>query len=177
MAVGAVLIARVQHVVGWRKGWDSCSASSEVTRAIVTLEAHREHNRPSQQSRVWRAVRIVAHLAALDTYRWVLECKRAALICVTFETGFLVGKHLADECRARRHSPGWREGSMWIVAVGASHEARIYLVFVGHRELRSYVRMAAVAQVRLSLRQKMSWGFGFVDGVAICANNVIEGMR
>ena len=79
----------------------------------------------------------MARLKAIDSDGSMFKEERAALLHVAFETGFLVAEYRFSHSRTRRHAPGRREGSMWIMTIGATHEAFVDAVFRRHGELRA----------------------------------------
>ena len=65
---------------------------------------------------------------------------------------------------------------MGIVAITAGHESFIDTMLEGHRELRSDIGVAAVAEFGLAFRQQEFRRRGFVDGVTLGASDVITRM-
>jgi hypothetical protein len=76
----------------------------------------------------------------------------------------------------RRMQLVWQKGAMRIVAIAADHQAFIYPVVFGHREIRLDATMAAEAQPRLS-RDKQVLRLKGVDRVASRADDSIGHMR
>ena len=79
--------------------------------------------------------------------------KGAALFGVALKTWLFVRESLIDHAWAGGHPPGWREGSVRIMAIGASHETLIYAMLKGHGELRSNARVAPITKVSLCFGQ------------------------
>src|SRR5258707_10360528 len=116
VACGAVLLARVGYIVRSRQHRNAIVAGSERSGASVAFQADREDYRTLQQSRIGRSMRRVTRLAAIHANRGVLESKRTALIHVAFQTGLFVTQSLRNHSWPLPHSPGWRVGSMRVVA-------------------------------------------------------------
>src|SRR4051794_21075599 len=91
VAIGAVLITRIGHVVSLRQGRHASSRPAECSRAVVALQTKGEHYRTTQQPRVGGPVRHVTHLAAFHADRRMLEGEGAALVCVTADASFFIG--------------------------------------------------------------------------------------
>jgi hypothetical protein len=80
VAVGAVLVSRIGHVVSPRQLRHPVSSPAERAGAVVALETESEYNGPSQEPGVSGTMGVMAHFAALHTNGWMLKCKRTALI-------------------------------------------------------------------------------------------------
>jgi len=115
--------------------------------------------------------------AAVDAEGGVFKDKRAAFVDVAFEAGFFVLQPVGHHARAGGHAPGGGVGAMGIVAVGALHEAFVDAVFDGHGELGLNVGVAGIAEVGLRTGEKLLGGSGFVDGMAVGANDIGGGVR
>jgi hypothetical protein len=66
---------------------------------------------------------------------------------------------------------------MRIMAIRTYHKAFIHAVFERHIKLAANIEMAAVTQINLVLRKKILRSGCFVNGVARCACQPIQGMR
>ena len=154
VAVSAVLVPGIGHVMRLRERRDARPAAPECPRAVMALQAQGEDNRPPQQPRIGRTVRIMARFAAFNAHGRMLEGERAALIGVALETGFLVCERLIDHRGSCGHAPGRRECPVRIVAIGTSHEPLLHGMLKRHRKLGTDIGVAAVAQLRLALGQK-----------------------
>lgn len=106
----------------------------------------------------------------------MLKREWTALVGMTLQTGFLVAECLRNERGSRRHAPRRRKRAMWIMAVGALHEARIHGVFKRHRKIGANVGVASVAEFRLGLGQEEFGRLRFVNRMALCAGDVIQRM-
>ena len=83
VTVDAALVYRTVHVVGRGKLHPhAVGLAAHVARAVVALQANREHHRPRQHPRVGGAVRDMAGHAAVHAKRRMLEHERAALVRV-----------------------------------------------------------------------------------------------
>ena len=145
---------------------DAGSLPSEVSPAVVALEAQGKHHRPPQQPRVGRTVGGVASLASVDANAEMLEDEGAALIGVAVETGLLVRHGLIDLVRARGHPPGGSKGTVRIVAVGAGDHSFLHAVFEGHRELHAHVGVAPFTKRGLGLAQERVDGMRAMNRMA-----------
>ena len=143
----------------------------------MALQAYGEHDGPFQQARVHRTVRTVASFAAIDTDSIVLEDKRTTLVDVAFETRLFIPLGLIHHMRTIGHAPRGRGGAVRVVAIRALHEALVDAVLEGHGELRAYGGMAAVTEVGLLLREQEFWRRLAMNGMAICADDVVIGMH
>ncbi len=90
MAGCAIAIARIRHVVGSRLRRHAIALTPEAARAVVTFQAHREHDGPLQQPGVCRTVRRVTGFATIHADGGMLKKKRSALVRVAFEAGLFV---------------------------------------------------------------------------------------
>lgn len=177
MAVRAVLVSRIGHVMGLRKARNTGTSPAECPCPVVALQAHREHHRPLQEPRVRRAVRNMAHFAPLYAHRRMFKRERASLIGVAFETSFLVRQALFHEGRPPSHAPGGLESSVRIVTVRAAHKPFIDPVLEWHGEIRPNIPVARVTEFGLLLCQQRSWFSGLVDRVALRAGDTVQRMR
>jgi hypothetical protein len=132
---------------------DAGSLPSEVSPAVVALEAQGKHHRPPQQPRVGRTVGGVASLASVDANAEMLEDEGTPFVRMTVKARLFVGHGLVYMVRARAHPPGWSKRAMRIVAVRARDDSFLDTVFEGHRQLRPHVGMAPFAERRLRLAQ------------------------
>ena len=121
-------------------------------------------------------MRIMAGLAALHTNRFVLVDERAALFRVALQARLFVREGLIEHAGTGSHTPGGSEGAVGIVAISTSHEAFVDAMLKRHGELAANVGVAAVTKISLALRQQKFRNRRFVDGVAIGADHVVEGM-
>jgi hypothetical protein len=144
VAVRAVLISRIHHIVGLRKPRDTGSRAPKIASAVVAFEAKCKDNWPPQKPRIRRAVGVMAHLAPFHAHWWMFKRKGPALIGMAFQTSFFVSDCLVHERRTSCHAPCRSEGAMWIMAVATGHEAFINPMLKWHRELRPEIAMAAV---------------------------------
>lgn len=177
MARGAVLKSGVRHVVGtaaWH--WLSGAFASEVARAVVALQAHREYDRPAQQPRVGGSMRHVTRLAPVDADGGMLEHERTPLLGMAFETGLFIPERLLYHTRPGRHSPCRMKGPVRIVAVGAGHESFVYAVLEGKRELRSYIGVTSVAELSLWLGKQPDRRLRVVNGMAARTRHSVQGV-
>ena len=94
MAVRTVLVPWIRHVVERGSHGISGSSAPEVAGTVVAFEAHSKDNGPAEKSRVRRAVRVMAHFAALDPDRRVFECEWAPLIGMTLDARLFVAEAL-----------------------------------------------------------------------------------
>ena len=154
VALRAVLEKRIGHVMGCpRLGLDAVRLTPQVAGAIMTFQAHRKYHRPRQHSGIGGAVRNVAGEAPIRAYRGMLKKKRPAFVGMTVDARFFVGLGVLYIARSRCVSPGGLKRSVWIVAIRAVHETFVDAVLEGHGKLRAHVRVAAVAEIRLSFGQ------------------------
>lgn len=153
MAVRAVLITRIGHVVSLGKGGLTGSTAPKISSAVVAFQANREHHGPSQQTRVCRAMGVVTHFASFHSHGRMLKRKGSALIGVALETSFLIPKCLRYKRRPCCHSPCRRKSAVGVVAIGTLHEPRVYRVFKRHRKVGANIGMAAIAKFRLGFGQ------------------------
>ena len=99
-------------------------------------------------------MRKMAHLAAFYANRRMLEGKWTPFIRVALQAGFFIGQGLRDQSRPGRHSPGWRESAVGVVAVAARHKPLVDAMLEGHREICANIAVAFVAEVGLSFREE-----------------------
>lgn len=95
VAIRAVLVARVGHVVRGRQHKISGPRASKVAGAVMAFEAERENNWTAEEAGICRAVRIVAHFATFYADGRMFKGERAAFIGVAFEARFLVSERLS----------------------------------------------------------------------------------
>lgn len=177
VAGGAVLIARVRHVVSSGLREDAAALAAKIASAVMTFKAKRKHDWPAKQARIHRPMRIMAGFASVHSYGSVLKYERTALLRVTFEARLFVRHCLIYHARASRHSPGGRESAVGIVAIGAGHESLVDTMFEGHRELGANAGMASVAQFCLiACQQKLRDG-RLVNGMTIRTYDVVQSVR
>ncbi len=143
----------------------------------MALQAERKYRRPFQQPRVGGAVRNMTRLTAIDPQSEMLECERAPLAGVAFQTGFLVDETLVHLPRPRSHTPCRSERSMRIVAVRALHESFVHPMLGRHRELSSDIGMTPVAKLRLGFREKKLRCRGLMNRMATGAGHFARRMR
>jgi hypothetical protein len=177
VAVRAVLISWIGHIVSPRKHRNSTASAPESTGSVVAFETHRKYHRAPQKACISRAVREMAHLTAFDAHRGMFEREGSALVEMALQTRLFVSERLVDQPGARRHPPSRRESAVRIMAIAAGHEPFINAMLKGHRKIRSDVGMAAVTQLGLSFRQQKLGRRGLVNRMALCARNVAEGVR
>src|SRR5689334_16209078 len=121
-------------------------------------------------------MRIVARLAAIDAYRFVLVQKRPALLHVALQTWFFVAQRLIGHTRPGSHAPGGSRSPVWIVAIRAGHEPFVHPVLERHRELRAHFAVASVTKCGLLLGQKKFRNGRLVDRMAARADHLVQGV-
>lgn len=121
-----VLVARIGEIMRGGLRYDSCVGSAKRAGAIVAFQANRHDGGTAQQFLVHRAMRIVAGFASLDADGGMFENKRPALIGMAFEARLLIGQCVIDHARPDSRPPGWRRGSVRIVAIRTLDETFIY---------------------------------------------------
>ena len=154
VAHGAVPIPWVGHVVGRRLRRDAGTCAAKSLGAVVAFETEGEQHGWFEEPGVGRAVREVARFASVNSDRGMFEEKRPALVGVALQTRLFVGKRLIDHAGSRAHTPGGSGRSVRIVAVRAGHYTFVHAVLRGHVELRPDGSVAAIAEVRLFLREE-----------------------
>lgn len=176
MAIGAVLIARIGHIVRAGEHGNSVAGAAESSgaRSVVAFQAHGEYDGPPKQPRIGRAVRRVTGLAAFHAHGRMLEREWSAFIGMALQTSLFIHQLLTDHRGPRRHAPRRRGRAMRIMAIAASHESFIHAVLERHGELRADIGMAAVTELRLAFRQQEFGRSRFVDGVALRAADVVQ---
>lgn len=142
----------------------------------MTFETKWECGRSFQEPRVRGAMGYVTSLAAVYSHRKMFKRKGSALVGVTFQARFLVGKRLVHHARSAAPAPRGYVRAVGIVAVRTLHEAFVDTVFERHRKLRPNIRMAGVAKVGLVLCQQCSSGGRLMNGMAVGTNNIRPGM-
>src|SRR2546423_841460 len=125
VAGGAVLVARVVHVMARRFGEKAGALASQTLGAVVAFQGKGENERPAEQARVHGAMRVMTGLTAFRAHGGVLEKKGAAFFRVALQAGLLVCERLLHHARTGCHAPCWREGPMRVVAIRAGHESFI----------------------------------------------------
>lgn len=173
VAIRAVLITRIGHVVSAGEPGNAGAGAAKCARSVMAFQAHGEDHRASQQTGVGGTVRGVARFAAFHTHRRMLKGERPAFIKVTFQTSFFVDV-LLDHVGPGRHAPGGRRSAMRIVAIAASHEPFVDAMLEGHVELRANIGVAAVTKLRLAFGQQKFGRRCLVYGVTLSAANVVE---
>ena len=176
MAIGAILISRVRHVMGGREHGYACSSPPEGADTVMAFEAHGENDGTFQETRIGRPVRGMTYLAAFYSDGGMLKRKGSALVGVTFQAGFFVHLPLTHHGGPSGHAPARGRRAVGIVAITAGHESFIDTMLEGHRELRADIGVAAVAEFGLAFRQQEFRRRGFVDGVTLGASDVITRM-
>ena len=161
---GAGLILR--RLIVCRPGWPG---GRQLGREGVALQAQHVHHADSQKPRIRGTVRRMATAAAFGLHRYMLVDERPLLIDVA-----LVTNRISAGLRA--HLPHVR-CAMGIVAVVALHQALVYAVMVGLGKIRFGRSVAAIAQVRLALRQQTLFFLRVVRRVAIEAADLAAGVR
>ncbi len=137
-----------------------------VDGGTVALQAQQVDLADPQQPRVGRAVRRVAASAALHFHGDVLKNEWSHLIGVALA---------ADRESGRRDAQlAFRDRAVWIVAIRALDQAHVHAMAVGPCELGFLRGMAAVAEKRLGLDQKIFRRGGVMRGVAIQAAHAIR---
>lgn len=177
MACGAVLVSRIRHIVRRTVRENSVTLAAERARAIVALEAQREHHRPLQQPGVHGPVRVMAALATVYANRRVLKKERTALVCVALQARLFVSLCLLHHSRAQSGAPRGRSRSMWIMAIRTLNNSLVDPVFERHGELRSHRGMAGIAEVCLLPRQQKLWCRWLMNGMATVADHAGHCMR
>ena len=132
--------------------------SATETRRRVALQAEQVDVADFQHVRVWPAVNHVAGSAPVDLDRRMLVHKRPLLIRVALEAdGVLRGRgaHLL-----------WARRAVNVVAIAALHETFVHPVMEGHRKFRLFRQVAAVAKLRLGLREHEFLSFRMMRRVA-----------
>lgn len=172
----AILIPRISHVVRRGLHWNSLARPAESAGSVVTLEAKRSDRGTAQQARIGGTVGAMTGFTPVGPHCSVFECKRAALIRMTANTGLLSIVAGARHARPDTHPPTGRRGAMRIVAIGAGHEALIDAVLERHRELRSNGVVAAVTEIRLRLGEKELRSLRLVNGVTSRTHDIVAGM-
>jgi len=86
----AVLVARVEHVVGRRERLNAVAFASVRYGAVVAFKAEREDDRSAKKPRVGRPVRIVANFTAFYPDRRMLKREWPQLVDMAPQTGFFV---------------------------------------------------------------------------------------
>ena len=59
VAVGTVLVSGIGHVVTHGQTWDSRFRPSEITCAVMALQAQREDDGPPKEARIGGSMRVV----------------------------------------------------------------------------------------------------------------------
>ena len=172
VAIRAVLITRIGHVVSAGEHGNAGAGAAKCARAVMAFQAHGEDNRASQKTGVGRTVRGVAGFAAFDAHGRMLKGEGATFVEVAFQTGFFVDV-LFDHVGPSRHTPGGRRSAVRIVAIAAGHKPFIDAMLKRHVELRANIGVAAVTKLRLALGQQKFGRLRFVNGVALGAPNVV----
>ena len=177
VAVRAVLIAWIRHIVELGRHELSSSGTTEITGPVMAFEAHGEHDRSPEEARIRGAVRVMTHLTAFHPDRWVFECKGAAFIVMALDAGFFVSEGLIHQFGTRRHAPRCSKRAVRVVTVTADHEALIHAVLKGHGEVGPDATVTAVTKFRLIFRQQEVRRRRFVDRVALRTRDVIKRVR
>ena len=177
MARGAVLVARIGHVVCGGLLDDALARAAEAGFAVVAFQAHGKGRRARQQPSVRGPVRHVAGLATVDPHGRMLINEWPTFIGVAFEAGFFIGLRLVDHLGPESGSPSRGGSAMRIVAIGTLDNAFVYAMLEWHRELRSYGGVAAVAEFGLLLREEVLGRLRLMNRVAVCADDVFLGVR
>lgn len=162
MAIRAVPISRVGHVMPRGRDRISCLLESKRQCAVVAFQAEREGDRTLQQPRIGGAVRIVAGFTALYAHWRMLERKWAALFRVAFQARLLVAERLLHHVGARRHSPRGSEGAVRIMTVRTGHKALVNSMFKGHRKIGADIGVAGIAKFRLCFGKQILRSVGLV---------------
>jgi hypothetical protein len=118
----------------------------------------------------------MAGQATIHAHRRMLEHERSAFIGVAIHTGLFVGFGVFHMAGTGSIGPGGLKRSMRIVAIGAVHEAFVYAMFEGHGKLGLHIQMAAGTQGGLSFGQQSLGRRRIVNGMAIGADHVIQGV-
>lgn len=158
MTGGAVLEARIEHVVGGGLGDHARGSAAETARAVMAFEAQRVDDGPTQEFAVHRTVRIMAGFAAFDADDGMFIDEGAALVLVAFDAGLFGAGGLVHHAGSHAGAPCGGEGSMRVVAIGALDDAFIDAMFDRHVELRAHGGVALVAEVLLDFGEKESGG-------------------
>lgn len=177
MAGGAVLIARIGHIVRTGLRRDARVTSAERARPVMALQAKCEGDGTPQQTGIRRAMRTVAHFAAIHARGGMFKEKRPALVGVAAQAGLLIRLCLIDHAGPGGHTPGWGGCAVRVVAIRALHKAFVDAMLERHSELTADLLVALVADIDLSLGQQELWRLRFVDRVAIGADDAGEGVR
>ena len=177
MAGGAVLIARVVHVVRCGLEEDTRVEDPKIRLAVVAFQARGEYGGPPKHLRVHRPVGGVAAFAAIDTDRGVFVDEGTPLIDMALQAGLLIGLRLVDHVRTLAGSPGWGGGSVGIVAIGALDGAFVDAMLEGHGELRAHGGVAGIAEIGLLFGEHLCGSLRLVNGMAIGSDHVVQGVR
>ena len=181
MAGGAILIARVRHVMGRGLHGNSSGAvlpsvAAEAASTVVAFQAHGEYDGPLQHPGVSGTMGHMAGLATIDSHRGVFKSERAALIGMAPQTRLFAASGGFQKPRARAHRRGLRESAVRIVAIGAIDGTFIDAMLERHGKLRAHAGVALVAELCLSLGQKKRRCGRTMDRMAIGANHISLGM-
>lgn len=131
----------------------------------MTLQAEQVHLVGSEKSRAGGPMRGMAADTAFRLHRQVLVNERSTLVGVAFET------HLVLR-RARSELPR-HESAVLVVAIGALNQAFVDPVVEGTCELRTCLRVAGIAKLRLIHGQQAALRFGMVGGMAAQAAYIV----
>jgi hypothetical protein len=94
VAVGAVLIPWIRHVVEPRRQGIACARTPEISGTVMAFETQGKHDWPAEKPRIRRAVRVMAHLAAFHPNGRVFERKGATLIAMALNASLFVSEGL-----------------------------------------------------------------------------------
>jgi len=122
-----------------------------------------------QQMHVGRTVRRVADLAPFGSHRLVLVNERSPLVGVAVVANLILSHRSAQLVRPLC--------AVRIMAIRTLHETFIHAVPEWHRELRTLLLMAAVAELRLGFDQQEFARRGVVGGMAGGARNIAPGVQ
>lgn len=172
MTERAVPVLRIGHIMGGRLQGDAVALPPEISRAIVALQTNRENHGAPEQTSIGGTMREMAGLAAIHPDRGMLENERASLVGMTFQAGLFVPERLVHHAWARRHAPRGRRSAVRIMTVRALHNAFVHPVLERHVELRPHRTVAAIAQIRLGLRQEKLRSSRAVNRVAVGTNYI-----
>ena len=110
-------------------------------------------------------MRRMAADTTLCLHRRMLECERPGLVDMTIKTELVL-------C-GRRTELSSQKTTVLIVAVAAFEQTLVDPMVKGPREVRRYLEMTAIAELRLRCLQKKWLNLRGMDGMTIDAANVV----
>lgn len=122
-----------------------------------------------EQVRIGRAMRRMAHLAALDLHNLVFKDEWALLVRVALE---------ADRVLCGRDTQlMWLRCAVGVMAIRTLNQAFVHAMVEWHLELRFLLQMAGVTKFRLSLDEQELRAAGVMDGMTGCARHIVLGVQ